>query len=89
MTKDKYQLEVEKNYDWFKENKRKIVEENPNKINYYALIKNQKLISLYRAYDEAIIEANKKYKNEPFSIQILETKEFVHSLGSIGLQWKI
>jgi len=43
MTKDKYQLEVEKNYDWFKENKSKIIEENPNKINYYALIKKSKI----------------------------------------------
>lgn len=88
MTKeDKYQLEVDKNYNWFLKNKKNIVKENPKKIGYFALIKNQVLIGLYKTHEEVILEANKRFKNEPYSIQELQKEEIIHNLGYMGLQW--
>lgn len=87
MNNSKYQQEVDKNYEWFIKNKSKIIKENPKKIGYFVLIKNQELIGLYKTYEEVTIVANTKFKDEPFSIQQLENEEFIHSLGFFGLKW--
>ncbi len=87
MGKDKNQLEVDKNYQWFLKNRLLIIKKNPKKIGYFALIKNQELIGLYKTYEEVVIASHSKFKDEPFSIQELQSEEVVHNLGFIGLQW--
>lgn len=88
MIKDKYQEEVDKNYEWFQKNKEKLIKENPDKIGHYILLKNQNLINFYEKYKEASIEAHKKFKDEPFSIQKLLKKDNINNLELVGLKWK-
>lgn len=87
MNKDKHQLEVDKNYEWFIYNKKEIIENNPKKIGYFALIRNQKIIGFFKTYEEVILEANKSFKDELFSIQRLEKKDTIHNLGFLSLKW--
>lgn len=87
MIKDKYQEEVDKNYEWFQKNKEKLIKENENKVGYYVLLKNKNVIGYYKDYEEVIIEAHKKFNDEPFSIQELEKEEKIRSLGFWGLKW--
>ncbi len=82
MTKDKYQQEVDKNYEWFQKNKEQLIKENKNKIGYYVLLKNQSVVGFYKNYEEVIIEAHKKFNEEPFSIQELVETEKIYNLGN-------
>ncbi len=80
MSKDIYQ-EVHKNYEWFQKNEN-LIKEHPDKIGYYALLKNQNVVCFYKNYEEVTIVANAKFKDDPFSIQQLEEKEKIHNLGN-------
>ncbi|WP_252320059.1 MULTISPECIES: hypothetical protein [Spiroplasma] len=75
MKKDKYQEEVDKNYEWFQKNKEKLIKENEDKIGYYVLLKNQNIVGIYKTYKEVFFTAHKKFNNEPYSVQQLLTKE--------------
>lgn len=86
--KDKYQLEVDKNYDWYLTHKDEILKNNPGKDGYFLIIKNQKEIGLYKTFEQAKIEAIKKFDNNPYSIQELLKKERINSLGFVGLKWE-
>lgn len=90
MEKNKYQLEVDKNYQWFIEHKEEIIKTHPKKIGHFVLIKNQKIIGFYKTYQDVAIASNKKFKDEPFSIQELQKEEIKHNLGFVGLrlQWE-
>lgn len=88
MTKDKYQEEVDKNYEWFQKNKEKLIKENEDKIGHYVLLKNQNVINFYETYKEVSIEGHKKFHDEPFSIQKLLKKEKINNTELVGLKWE-
>ena len=65
--KNEYQEEVNKNYDFFKQNEDRWNALNPDK--KHVLIKNQKEIGFYYTFKEAYYAARDKFACEPFSIQ--------------------
>lgn len=83
--KEKQLKEINENYKWYQENRSKIVSENESQLGKYMILKNKDIIGFFNSYTEAILEANKKYKNETYSIQLLEREETVNMMGFFSI----
>ncbi|WP_127942757.1 hypothetical protein [Mycoplasma sp. ATU-Cv-703] len=79
--KDKYKREVNQNYDWFNQHRKEILKQHPDKIGYFIVIKNKKIKGFYETREQALVEARTKFGEEPYSIQQLQKKETVSTLG--------
>lgn len=70
MTREEFNIEIKKNYEFFRTQVSKLSQTNPSE---YALVYNQEIIDIYKTYEDTYIQGVKKYGNDkPFSVQKIE-----------------
>ena len=67
-SREDYIKEVERNYDAMQSRLPELIKNNNIK-GKYALMQKERIKGYYNSFDEALFAGNKKYQDQPFSIQ--------------------